>query len=65
MGPRPSPPDSNPVIDRSPLHNNLYFAFGHDHIGFTLGGITGKVISELMTGKKTTIDLNPFKVDRF
>ena len=65
MGPRPSHPDSKPVIDRSPLHNNLYFAFGHDHIGFTLGGITGKVISELIAGKKTTLDLNPFKVDRF
>ena len=65
MGPRPSHPDSKPVIDRSPIHNNVYFAFGHDHIGLTLGGITGKLISELISGKKLSTDLTPFKVDRF
>ena len=65
MGPRPSHPDSKPVIDRSPIHNNVYFAFGHDHIGLTLGGITGKLISELITEKKPSVDLTPFRVDRF
>ena len=65
MGARPSHPDSKPVIDRSPIHKNVYFAFGHDHIGLTLGGITGKLISELISGKKLSTDLTPFKVDRF
>ena len=47
MGPRPSHPDSKPVIGRSPPHRNAWFAFGHDHLGLTMGGITGRLISEL------------------
>src|SRR5260370_6454663 len=65
MGPRPSHPDSKPVIGRSPRHNNVLFAFGHDHLGLTMAGITGKLIAELATGKPTTVDLAPFRADRF
>ena len=65
MGPRPSHPDSKPVIGRSPLHANAYFAFGHDHLGLTLGGVTGKLVSELAAGKPASVDLAPFGPDRF
>jgi len=65
MGPRPSHPDSKPVIDRSPHHSNVLFAFGHDHLGLTMGGITGKLISELAAGKSPSVDLTPFSVRRF
>jgi glycine/D-amino acid oxidase-like deaminating enzyme len=65
MGPRPSHPDSKPVIGRSPLHKNVFFAFGHDHLGLTMAGITGKLVAELATGKPTTVDLAPFRPDRF
>ncbi|MDA0340526.1 MAG: FAD-binding oxidoreductase [Proteobacteria bacterium] len=65
MGPRPSHPDSKPVIGRSPRHANAYFAFGHDHLGLTMGGITGKLISELVTERPTSVDLSPFRPDRF
>ena len=65
MGPRPSHPDSKPVIGRSPRHRNAWFAFGHDHLGLTMGGITGKLVSELVTGKKPSLDLTPFRPDRF
>jgi polar amino acid transport system permease protein len=47
MGPRPSHPDSKPVIGRSPRHRNVFFAFGHDHLGLTMAGITGKLVAEL------------------
>ena len=57
MGPRPSHPDSKPVIGRSPRHRNVYFAFGHDHLGLTMAGITGKLVAELATGQPTTVDL--------
>ena len=53
------------VIGRSPRHRNVYFAFGHDHLGLTMAGITGKLIAELATDKPTTIDLAPFRPDRF
>ena len=65
MGPRPSHPDAKPVIARSPLHRNVLFAFGHDHLGLTFGGITGKLISELATDNTPSVDLEPFRPDRF
>jgi D-amino-acid dehydrogenase len=65
MGPRPSHPDSKPVIGRSPRHANVFFAFGHDHLGLTMAGITGKLVAELATGQPTTVDLEPFRPDRF
>jgi len=65
MGPRPSHPDSKPVIDRSPRHSNVLLAFGHDHLGLTMGGITGKLISELAVGKAPSVNLAPFSVGRF
>jgi len=65
MGPRPSVPDSRPVIGRSPKHKNVLFAFGHDHIGLSTAGITGKLIGELATGRAPTINLSPYRPDRF
>lgn len=65
MGARPSHPDSKPVIGRSPVHRNVFFAFGHDHIGLALGGITGKLVGELVAGKAPSVDLAPFRPDRF
>ena len=47
-------PNSKPVIGRSPRHSNVFFAFGHDHLGLTMAGITGKLVAELATGKPTT-----------
>jgi D-amino-acid dehydrogenase len=65
MGPRPSHPDSKPVIGRSPRHANVFFAFGHDHLGLTMAGITGKLVAELASGKPPSVDLAPFRPDRF
>ncbi len=65
MGPRPSHPDSKPVIGRSPRHANVLFAFGHDHLGLTMAGITGKLVAELASGKPPSVDLAPFRPDRF
>lgn len=65
VGPRPSHPDSKPVIGRSPRFPNVYFAFGHDHLGLTMGGITGRLIAELAAGRPPSVDLAPFRPDRF
>jgi len=65
MGHRPSHPDSKPVLGRSPRHRNVLFAFGHDHLGLTMAGITGKLIAELATGQPTTVDLAAYRPDRF
>ena len=62
---RPSHPDSLPVIGRSPRQDNVYLAYGHGHIGFSLGAITGELIGQLVDGEKTTLDLEPFRPTRF
>ncbi|MBL4767799.1 MAG: FAD-binding oxidoreductase [Rhodobacteraceae bacterium] len=65
MGSRPSHPDSKAAIGRAPKHKNAYFAFGHDHLGLTMGSITGKLISEIVTNKTPSVELAPFRPDRF
>lgn len=65
MGHRPSTPDSVPVISPSPKLDNVYFAFGHGHLGLTGSMTTGRLISELVAGQTPTTDLSPFAIDRF
>ncbi len=65
MGRRPGTPDSLPVIGPSKRASNVWYGFGHGHMGLTWGPTTGRLISELMTGIKSNIDLSPFRVDRF
>ena len=65
MGFRPSLPDSLPVIGQATKHNNIYFAFGHQHLGLTQAAITGKVVAELIAGKPTSLDLRPYCISRF
>jgi D-amino-acid dehydrogenase len=64
QGNRPSLPDSLPVIGRAPRHANLYLAFGHHHIGLTLGPMTGRVIADLVAGRDPGLDLTPYRADR-
>ncbi|KGJ96962.1 NAD(P)/FAD-dependent oxidoreductase [Colwellia psychrerythraea] len=65
MGCRPSLPDSLPVICQAPNHDKIFFALGHQHLGLTQGAITGKLIGQLVTKKKTEIDVSPFCISRF
>ena len=50
MGYRPSMPDSVPVISLSPRHGNVAYAFGHGHIGLSLGARTGALVADLLAG---------------
>jgi glycine/D-amino acid oxidase-like deaminating enzyme len=65
MGYRPSMPDSLAVIGPSPKHQNVYYAFGHGHLGLTLGGVTGRLISDLVAHRTPIVDPRPYRVDRF
>ena len=65
MGRRPGTPDSLPVIGPSKTTANVWYGFGHGHMGLTWGPSTGRLIAEAMTGAKTNIDMAPFRVDRF
>ena len=65
MGRRPSLPDSRPVIGRSPRFANAILAFGHAHVGLTSAAMTGRLVAQLLTGERPSIDLSPFAPDRF
>lgn len=65
MGRRPSIPDSMPVIGPSPSRPNVWYAFGHGHIGLTTAPITGRIIAALIAGAAPPVDPTPFSVDRF
>lgn len=65
MGSRPCLPDMKPVIGQAPNHRGLWFAFGHNHHGFTLGPVTGRLLAEMMTGEALMADPDPYRADRF
>jgi D-amino-acid dehydrogenase len=65
MGARPCLPDMLPVIGRAPRHPGLWFDFGHEHHGLTLGPVTGRLLAEMMTGETPFADPKPFMVERF
>lgn len=65
LGRRPCMPDMKPVIGRAPRHQNLWFAFGHNHHGLTLGPVTGRLLAEMMTGETPFINPAPYGADRF
>jgi D-amino-acid dehydrogenase len=65
MGARPCLPDMLPVIGKAPRHAGLWFDFGHQHHGLTLGPATGRLLAEMMTGETPFADPAPFAVERF
>ncbi len=65
MGRRPSMPDSLPVIGPSAKHANVYYAFGHGHLGLCGGAPTGRFIADLVAGRTPTVDMAPYRVNRF
>ena len=65
IGARPCLPDMLPVIGRAPRHAGLWFDFGHQHHGLTLGPATGRLLAEMMTGETPFADSSPFAAERF
>ncbi len=65
MGRRPGTPDSLPVIGPSPRISNVWYGFGHGHMGLTWGPTTGRLLAEMISGKPQNIDMTAFRIDRF
>jgi D-amino-acid dehydrogenase len=61
---RPMTPDSKPVIDRSPAHDNVLIAAGHNMLGLTMAPATGKLVAELLGGQAPHIDPAPYRLAR-
>jgi D-amino-acid dehydrogenase len=65
MGHRPSLPDSLPAIGRSRRSPDVVYAFGHGHVGMAAAPMTGKLVSELLSGRPPSVDISPFSPTRF
>jgi D-amino-acid dehydrogenase len=65
LGYRPTTPDSLPVIGRSPHCDAVFYAFGHQHLGLTLGPLTGRLVAALVAGRQPGLDLAPYRAERF
>ena len=65
MGFRPSMPDSLPVIGPSAAGAEVIHAYGHGHIGLTLAPITASIVSDLVAGRPSAIDISAYRATRF
>ncbi len=63
-GLRPVTPDGLPYIGKTSQYHNLTFATGHAMMGWSLGPATGKLVSEIISDQKPSLDLTPFRVQR-
>ncbi|TQF71198.1 NAD(P)/FAD-dependent oxidoreductase [Pseudoalteromonas luteoviolacea] len=65
MGPRPSLPDSLPVICEAPDHPNVIFSFGHQHLGLTQAAISSELVANLVAKQPSAFDISPYSIARF
>jgi D-amino-acid dehydrogenase len=65
VGQRPSTPDSVPTLGRSPRHGNVWYNFGHGHLGLTMSAKSAEVLADLIGGRDPGVDMTPYRVDRF
>jgi D-amino-acid dehydrogenase len=64
-GLRPCSPDGLPYLGRTQRYSNLTLATGHAMMGLSLGPITGKLVSEIISGEKPSFDLSLLNPDRY
>ena len=65
LGFRPTLPDGLPVMGHASNSKRVVYAFGHQHIGLTLGGLSGALVADLVAGRTPAMDLTPFAATRF
>lgn len=65
MGHRPATADSLPVLGPSEHHRDIFFAFGHHHIGLTAGAKSGRLLADMISGRHPNVDMSPYRIGRF
>ncbi|PSC04333.1 amino acid dehydrogenase [Alsobacter soli] len=65
MGSRPCTPDMLPIVGPAPRHQGLWFDFGHAHHGLTLSAVSGRLLSEMITGETPFTNPEPYRAERF
>jgi D-amino-acid dehydrogenase len=64
-GLRPCSPDGLPYLGRTAKFGNLVVATGHAMMGLSLGPVTGRLVSEIISGQKPFLDIAPLSPDRY
>ncbi len=64
-GLRPVSPDGMPYIGRTNAWKNLTIATGHAMMGLSLGPITGELVSQVLLGRPTKINIERLSPDRY
>ncbi|MFZ5709799.1 MAG: NAD(P)/FAD-dependent oxidoreductase [Pseudomonadota bacterium] len=65
MGHRPALPDTLPILSASARTPGVFYATGHGHLGLTCAATSARLMGELITGARPSLDLAPNRVDRF
>lgn len=65
LGSRPTFPDSRPMIGALPQRRRVWVSFGHQHIGFSTGPGSARLLADLMEGRAPPIPAAPFRTERF
>ena len=65
LGFRPTLPDYLPVLGPSKNYKNVFYSFGHHHLGWTLGAISGKIVSKMISNENTNLNLSAYSSSRF
>ncbi len=64
-GLRPCSPDGLPYVGRTAKFENLSLATGHAMLGLSLGPATGKLMAEILSGEKPSLDIALLSPDRY
>lgn len=65
MGHRPALPDTVPILSASAKTKGLFYATGHGHLGLTYAATTALLMADLVTGARPSLNLHPYRVNRF
>jgi D-amino-acid dehydrogenase len=63
-GLRPMTPDGTPIVGETPV-KNLLLATGHGTLGWTMAAGTGRVLADLISGRKPEIDIAALAMSRY
>ncbi|TQI66981.1 FAD-binding oxidoreductase [Clostridium sp. KNHs216] len=63
-GLRPQSPDGEPIVSRTNVPG-VFVSAGHGGNGIMFAPISGKLISQMVCGQKTDMEMGPLSLDRF
>ena len=61
---RPMTPDGAPIIGEAETLKNVWFNTGHGTLGWTLSHGTAQLLTDMIAGRETALDVKPYKIKR-